>query len=363
MNKRLIAAFAVAALVFSGCTKSTAPEDSVSQPTDQINQEVENDATAENMAKQCAAGTGILDRPVRIVTSVAPVTSLVGQMVAGTDVVVQGIIPETANSHTYVLTPADTAKIAQADIIISIGLNMENGFAAAAQTAMKPSAVICELGTAAVQKSDYVFDATFTQDAGMPNPHVWLNPQMFLRFLNYARDAVTTVAMAAQKEVDDNYVRISQEILALDQAMTTATATVPDRHKSLYMFHDSLAYFAQHFKFDMGLVYQPPTMEDPTPVQVADAIAMMKNEGAVAYFANSEFPGAFNDEVAKGAGVKVSVISDEHLPGKPGSAAHTVGAMIKDDFVTIIEALGGDATAVKAVKIASGAKDRATYGG
>ena len=361
MQKRVLAMVMVATVVFSACTKSTSPEDTVPQPTDEIAQDFESDPTAENMATQCSSGLPIDGGKLRVVTSIAPNTSLVGQMVAGTGIIVEGVIPESANSHTYELTPADIAKISKADIIIANGLGMEKNFGSASQTSMKEGATYCELATAAIDKSNYAYDLTFPEAGGFPNPHVWLNPAMGLRYLNSIRDAVTARTTDGRESIDENYVKLSQQMMALDKAMDTAVGTIPVRNKVIYTFHNSLPYFASHFKFDTGLVFQPPAFADPTPVEIADAIALMRNEKAPALIANTEFPGAFLDEVATGAGVKIITISDENLPGEPGQADHTWGARLRQDFISIVEGLGGDAAAVKAVKAGIGVKDTADY--
>ena len=362
MKFRVLAPVVVALLVVPGCAKKAdRTSDKVSQPGGELNQVVDGDTTADDMVNQCRKGEIVIGRPLRVVTTVAPITSLVGQLVAGTDVVVEGIIPETSNSHTYELTASDTARIAAADVLISNGLSMENGFADAVRSAAKPGALVCELGTAALQKGDYLYDSTFTKDQGIPNPHAWLNPQTLLRYLNSARDAISTSAPSASAKMDDNYVKLSFQILSLDSAMQTAVGTIPARNRSIYLFHDSLAYFASHFKMEVGLILQPPTFGDPTPVEIADAIAAMKSEKAPAFFAQSEFPGDYSAGIADSGGVKVATLSDEDLPGSAGTAEHTIGRLMKDTFVTVVETLGGDASAVSKVSADLGLKDSASY--
>lgn len=362
MKFRLLAPLVAALLVVPGCAKKAdRTSDKVSQPSGELNQVVDNDMTADDMVNQCRKSEIVMGRPVRVVTSAAPITSLVGQLVAGTDVIVEGIIPETSNSHTYALTAADREKIAAADIIISNGLSMENGFAEAVKSSAKAGALVCEIGTASVQKSDYLYDSTFAKDQGIPNPHAWLNPQTLLRYLNAARDAITVRAPSASAKMDDNYVKLSFQMLSLDTAMQTAVGTIPVRNRSIYLFHDSLAYFASHFKMEVGLILQPPTFGDPTPVELADAIAAMKSEKAPAFFAQSEFPGDYSTEIAGSAGVKVATLSDEDLPGTAGAAQHTIGRLMKDTFVTVVETLGGDAAALRKVSTDLGLKDSASY--
>src|SRR6266508_3379786 len=74
-------------------------------------------------------GVGAIDsfsatRSPLVVTTVAPLTNVV-QNVAGGRAVVQGIIPDGADSHTFEPAPSDARLLAEADLIILNGLNLE----------------------------------------------------------------------------------------------------------------------------------------------------------------------------------------------------------------------------------------------
>ena len=52
---------------------------------------------------------------------------------------------------------------------------------------------------------------------------------------------------------------------------------------------------------------------------------------------------------------------DDDLPGEPGDPEHSWVGLMKFDFVTMTEALGGDASALKAFAIPAGVIDTAEY--
>ena len=61
---------------------------------------------------------------------------------------------------------------------------------------------------------------------------------------------------------------------------------------------------------------------------------------------------------------KTTALLQENLkkgPGKPGDAEHSWAGLMQFNFITMVEALGGDATALKAVKIDAGVTDKAFY--
>ena len=79
-------------------------------------------------------------------------------------------------------------------------------------------------------------------------------------------------------------------------------------------------------------------------------------------FGSEVFPSPVLEQIGKEAGVRyVDTLRDDDLPGEVDDADHSWGGLMKFDFVTIVEALGGDAAALKAVDVDLGVKDKAYY--
>lgn len=57
----------------------------------------------------------------------------------------------------------------------------------------------------------------------------------------------------------------------------------------------------------------------------------------------------------------VDVLRDEDLPGKPGDPEHSWAGLMRIDYVTMVEALGGDASALKTFVTRNVAPDMAKY--
>src|SRR4029077_9180923 len=115
------------------------------------------------------------------VTTVAPITSIV-ENVGGDKIDVAGIIPEGVNSHTFEPIPSDSKLLAQADLIIFNGLDLETPTLNLAKANLKQGAAILFLGEKTIEQSDYIYDFSFPKEKGHPNPHLWLNPQYALRY-------------------------------------------------------------------------------------------------------------------------------------------------------------------------------------
>ncbi|HQF96597.1 MAG TPA: zinc ABC transporter substrate-binding protein, partial [Microthrixaceae bacterium] len=107
---------------------------------------------------------------------------------------------------------------------------------------------------------------------------------------------------------------------------------------------------------------QVSDFEDPTPAEVADLIDQVKAEGVPAIFGSEVFPSPVLEQIGKEAGVTyVDELRDDDLPGEPGDEHHSWLGLMRFDFITMTEALGGDATALERVPVVNVAPDNATY--
>ncbi|MSY08393.1 MAG: zinc ABC transporter substrate-binding protein, partial [Actinobacteria bacterium] len=95
----------------------------------------------------CPTRTAVTGRPLVIVATVAPITSLVANIAAGTPTIIQGIVPEGTNSHTYEPPPSVAATLEDADIVFINGLVLEEPTKELAKANARSGSVICELAT------------------------------------------------------------------------------------------------------------------------------------------------------------------------------------------------------------------------
>jgi ABC-type Zn uptake system ZnuABC Zn-binding protein ZnuA len=367
MRSRIVLApLAVLALGLTACSSEKSTSVTVEQPTDDLGSDnladiSTPDAGAQAASDACLGGKKVTGRSLRIVTTVAPITNLVA-LVAGTaGPSVQGIVPEGTNSHTFEPPPSAAATLEQADIIFVNGLALEDPTRALADANAK-NAVICELGTATLPKAGWLYDFSFPEEAGKPNPHLWTNPPMVLAYVTLIRDVLVNADPANTDKYDANYAAVSNVVMALDNAMKTATETIPADDRKLLTYHDAYAYFAVHFGFEVVGAVQPQSFEEPSPQDIASLIEQVKSEGIKAVFGSEVFPSPVLEQIGKETGVRyVDVLRDDDLPDEPGDIKHSWAGLMQFDYVTIVEALGGDASALKAVKIDTGIVDKANY--
>ena len=367
MRSRIVlSTLVVLSLGLTACSTEKSPSATVEQPTEDLGSDnladnSTSDAGAQEASNTCLSGNKVSGHPLRIVTTVAPITNLVSLVVGAAGPRVQGLVPEGTNSHTFEPPPSAAATLEQADIIFVNGLSLEDPTKELADANAK-NAVICELGTATLSKSAWLYDFSFPKEAGKPNPHLWTNPPMVLAYITLIRDVLVKADPDNTDKYDANYVAVSNVVSSLDTAMKTATKTIPVADRKLLTYHDAYAYFAQHFEYRVIGAVQPQSFEEPSPQDIATLIEQVKSENIKAVFGSEVFPSPVLEQIGKETGVRyVDVLRDDDLLDAPGDVKHSWAGLMQFDYVTIVEALGGDASALKAVKIDTGIKDKASY--
>jgi ABC-type Zn uptake system ZnuABC Zn-binding protein ZnuA len=107
---------------------------------------------------------------------------------------------------------------------------------------------------------------------------------------------------------------------------------------------------------------QPSSFDEPTPKEIADLITQVRESGVKAVFGSEVFPSPVLEQIGAEAGVRyIDVLRDDDLVGEPGDAEHSWLGLMRFNYVTMVEALGGDASALKTVDVSDVTKDNATY--
>lgn len=311
---------------------------------------------------ECLSGQTIpAGSTLNISTTVAPITSIVAN-VAGGLAQITGIVPEGTNSHTFEPSPSVAATLVDTDVIFANGLVLEEPTKELADSNLPKTAALCELGTAVLPVDDYIYDFSFPKDGGKPNPHLWTDPKLAIKYVALIRDVLVKMDPANAASYTSNATAYVSKLNELDAAITTASATLPPEDRRLLTYHDAYAYFAADYGWVIVGAIQPSDFDEPTAREVGDLITQLKSSKVKAIFGSEVFPSAVLQQIGRETGVTyVDVLRDDDLLGEPGDADHSFLGLMQFDYVTMIEALGGDATAIGNLNITDVAPDNAKY--
>ncbi len=327
-------------------------------------------ALAAGLAALVAAGCGAStaddaaedeDAPLQVVTTVAPITSIVAS-VAGDRAEINGLVPEGTNSHTFDPPPSAAAVLSDADLVFINGLQLEEPTRDLADSTMGEDAVLLELGTQVLPESEYIYDFSFPEEEGKPNPHLWTDPTWAIEYAAATRDALVDADPEGQDEYQSNFEAFEEQATELADALEADQESIPPGNKQLLTYHDAYAYFAQTYDWEVIGAIQPASFEDPTPREVAELIDQVNAEEVPVIFGSEVFPSAVLEEVGRATGARYEdTLRDDDLPGAPGDPEHSWMGLMRYNYVTMINGLGGEAIELAALDTTPAVQDDATY--
>ncbi|HAJ36135.1 MAG TPA: zinc ABC transporter substrate-binding protein [Chloroflexi bacterium] len=279
---------------------------------------------------------------LRIVTTVSPITNVVYNIV-GEHADLVGIVPEGVNSHTYEPAPSDARQLAQADLIFVNGLKLEEPTLKLAEANAREGVEIVLLGDQTITPEQYVYDFSFPAEGGSPNPHLWPNPLLTLKYAEIIRDKLIERDPAHAEAYAANYAAFAERIKALDEAIKATIASIPVQNRKLLTYHDSWAYFAPVYGMTVIGAIQPSDFAEPSAREIVEIIEQIKAEQVPAIFGSEVFPSPVLEQIARESGaIYIDDLRDDDLPGQPGDDNHSYFGLMAANLRIMAEALGGD---------------------
>jgi ABC-type Zn uptake system ZnuABC Zn-binding protein ZnuA len=147
-------------------------------------------------------------------------------------------------------------------------------------------------------------------DANEPtgNPHLWMNPQYAMHYVEQIRDALVRVDPASEATYRANTAAYLQQLAVLDNDVASAMSSIPQDRRKLVTFHDSFPYFAQRYGLEIaGTVVESPGRE-PSAQQMARLEDNIRNNKIRVVFKEPELNAQLLEMAAQDAGAKVMTL-------------------------------------------------------
>lgn len=238
---------------------------------------------------------------VKVTTTLGLFGDLVRQ-VGGDRVEVPALVPDGSDPHTYEPPPSGIAKLSQAKLVVMNGLNLEHAMEDIISANASSSATVLELA------------------AGLPtiqgNPHLWLDVQNGMTYVERIRDALASVDPAGADVYRANADRYLAELQTLDQEVTAAVESIPPEQRKLVTFHDAYPYLAQGYGLEIvGFVVESAGQE-PSAQQVAGLAQAIRDQHVPAVFKEPQFGARILELAADDAGVEVCSLYSDAFTGE-----------------------------------------------
>jgi ABC-type Zn uptake system ZnuABC Zn-binding protein ZnuA len=236
--------------------------------------------------------------------------------------------------------------MADADVVFVNGLHLEEPTRELADANVRDDVEIVSLGDLTISPDEYIYDFSFPQEEGDPNPHLWTHPLHALEYAEIIKDELSALDPDNAADYGSNYEAFAERIEELDALVRQVTETVPPENRKLLTYHDSFPYFAREYGWEIVGAIQPSDFADPTAAEVADLIEQIRAAEIPAIFGSEVFPSPVLEQIARETGATyVDDLRDDDLPGENGDPDHSYLGLMVMDFTTFMGALGGDVSA------------------
>ena len=293
-----------------------------------------------------AAGAGAEPpAPIRVVVTTNIVADWV-ENVGGEHVDVFSIVPVGADPHGFQPGARDVARVADADLVLSVGLSLEESWLRELleNAARDPDAIVelgqvidpIELAETEAEEGDKEHEG---HGHGIHDPHFWFDP---LRVQRVVSDIAARLAALDPGRADayranaDAYNARLDELHAWTEEQVGA---IPAERRLLVTSHDSLGYFAERYGFEVvGVILSITTEVEPSAEDLIELTDEIRKYGVPAVFGETTVSERLAGSLATESGAALVRLYSGSL-GREGSGAETYIEMARTNVERITEAL------------------------
>ena len=288
---------------------------------------------------------------VKVVTTANFVADWVAN-VAGERAEVFSLLPLGSDPHSFQPGARDVTKIADADLVLTVGLGLEAGWLTElVHNANTDESKVLALGDL-IDPIEYEdigvhdekgdgHDEDEGEDHGPLDPHFWFDPIRVKTVVNEISTRLSLVDPAGDEFYTANAASYSSQLDELHRWTQEQVGLIPVQGRLLVTSHDSLTYFAKLYGFRVVGAVIPSSLSidvEPTAEDMGDLVHEIEENGVPAIFGETTVSERLAQAIAEETGAKLVRLYSGSL-GPDGSGAETYIGMQRLNVERIVEAL------------------------
>lgn len=235
-----------------------------------------------------------------VAATIFPLADLV-RNIGGDLVEVTTLLGPGASPHTYEPTAGQVKRLATARVVVSVGSGLDDWAAGLAA------------GTDAIR---LVLARELDLPAGA-DPHVWLDPVLVRDRIAPALARVLAAADPGHAaDYERNLAAYAAALTGLDREIASRTAAFGQRR--FVSFHSAWRHFADRYGLEEAATIEEYPGKEPSPRWLADTVAVARQAGVKAIFAEPQFSTRAAEVIAAEIDVRVLILDPLGGEGIPG---------------------------------------------
>ena len=213
------------------------------------------------------------------------------------------LIPDGQDPHEFQPSARDIETINNADIVISNGLDFEEGL-------LEVLASAEENGVPQYRVGNHITQRIEEGDHNIADPHLWLSPANFIQALPSLTSAINE---AAGLSIDS--AAQSDALTQLEEDITSVIKSIPSC--VLVSGHDELGYFSDHYGCTVvgAIIPSFSTTSEATASQIANLKKLATENDVKAVFTGLGTPPEVSKQLANELGIAAVSLSTHYLNG------------------------------------------------
>lgn len=258
----------------------------------------------------------------------------IARNIAGNEADVISFLPIGGDPHIYEATPDDIALIAEADLILRNGMQLEGWLDKVIVTSgTSAPAVEVTARVVPIQSKDY---------HGAPDPHCWMAVSNGKVMAENITNALARLKPEAYDVFGANLQAYSRRLDSLDRYIFEQIATIPKERRVLITTHDAFHYFADRYGLEVQSLRGISTDADVMAADATRVRQVILERQIPAIFIESTINPKLFLQMAKELNIAIGGSLFADSIGELDTDAGSYIGMLKHDADTIVAGLRGE---------------------
>ena len=283
-------------------------------------------------AAGCANRVSRTDDELSVVATTTEVADLV-RNVGGDRVSVDTLLRPNADPHDYEPRPSDASAIAEADVVVQSGGEVDEWLGDLLDNAGGDAHV-----------ADLI-DAVRTREGegGDTDPHWWQDPRNAVLAVEAIRAALADADPGGQEGYAKRAAAYERRLRRLDQAIARCVDEVAANKRKIVTTHDALGYYADRYGIEVvgAVIPSLSTQAQPSARDVQRLVDQIRDEGVEAIFPESGLNPKLEEAVSREAGAEVGGKLWGDTLGPEGSSGDTYLKSLASNTETLVSGMSG----------------------